>query len=83
MLTLRSVLPDVRNAKLSECAAAYQALTAVAEHLMEEAMKQPALSEKRRWMYGIWNDVSIVRLQVEFLTAEILEEQRQEMEEDE
>lgn len=80
MLTLRSVLPS-RNPAMRDCAAVFQALEAVADHIMSEAMAQPVLSEKRRFLFGIWHDVMEVKNQVDWKVAELLEEQRIERQE--
>lgn len=81
MLTLRSVLPD-RNPAMRDCAAVFQALDAVANHIQAEAMSQPILSEKRRILFGIWHDVMEVKNQVDWKVAELIEEQCIEMQED-
>lgn len=82
MLILRSVLPD-RNPTLNDCVAVLNALDAICKHILDEAMAQPVLSERRKNLFSIWHDVKEVQSLIDWKISEILEDQRREMEDTE
>ena len=82
MLTVKQIIPD-RDPSLLEAASAYQALTAVLDHVMREAMAMPPLSEKHKILFDIASDISTARFEVNWLVEELMEEQRREMEDKE